>query len=73
VDVIAATLVGSVLSLGLALGGALVYSLPVMWLWNAVMPEMFGMKHLDWVEALWLSLLCAFLFRTTPRTSAGGS
>jgi hypothetical protein len=65
VNLIVVGLLGTVISVVLAIASALVYSLPVMWLWNAVVPDVFGMKPLTWVEALWLSLLCALLFRTT--------
>lgn len=49
----------------LALAGALVSSLPVMWLWNAVVPAVFGLKALTWDQALDLCLLCAVLFRAS--------
>lgn len=58
-------LLGTVISAVFALTSAFVYSMPVMWLWNAVVPDVFGMKPLTWVQALWLSLLCALLFRVT--------
>jgi hypothetical protein len=39
-----------------------------MWLWNAVAPDVFGLKPLTWLQALWLSLLCSLLFRTNSST-----
>ena len=63
-NLIVVGLFGTAISLALALALALLNSLPVMWLWNAVVPDVFGMKPLTWVQALWLSLLCALLFRT---------
>ena len=42
---------------------AFVLSLPVMWLWNWLMPALFGLKTITWVEALGISLLCNFLFK----------
>jgi len=71
VDVVFVGLLGIVLSLGLALAGAFLYSLPVMLLWNAVIPAVFGLKPLTWLEALWLSLLCALLLK--PTASSGTS
>jgi hypothetical protein len=37
---------------------AVFISLPVMWLWNAVIPDLFGLKTITWTQALWLALLC---------------
>jgi hypothetical protein len=72
VNLIVATLLGIVISLVLAIANALLCSLPVMWLWNAVAPDVFGLKPLTWLQALWLSLLCAMLFRTTNNSSTSG-
>jgi hypothetical protein len=64
-SVLIAGLIGTFIAVLLALAAALVSSLPVMWLWNAVAPDVFGLKPLTWVQALWLSLLCTLLFRTS--------
>lgn len=37
-------------------------ALPVMLLWNMVMPDVFGLCKIDFLQALWISLLCKFLF-----------
>lgn len=37
-------------------------ALPVMLLWNLVIPDLFGFSKLTFLQALWLSLLCKFLF-----------
>jgi hypothetical protein len=63
--VLVAGLIGTFIAVLLALAAALVSSLPVMWLWNAVAPDVFGLRPLTWVQALWLSLLCALLLRTS--------
>lgn len=42
---------------------AFVMALPTMWLWNWLMPMLFGLKTLTWVEALGVNLLCGFLFK----------
>ena len=36
-------------------------ALPVMLLWNLVMPDIFGLSRITFLQALWLSLLCKFL------------
>jgi hypothetical protein len=67
-SVLAAGLIATFIAVLLALAAAFVSSLPVMWLWNAVAPDVFGLKPLTWVQALWLSLLCSLLFRTSSST-----
>jgi len=46
---------------------ALVFAAPVMWLWNAVIPDIFHLKPLTLLQALWLSLLCGLLFGSQQR------
>lgn len=36
---------------------------PVMWLWNWLMPMIFGLVEINFAQALGLSLLCSFLFK----------
>jgi hypothetical protein len=70
VNLIVAALFGIVMSVALALANALICSLPVMWLWNAVAPDVvLGIKPLSWVQALSLTLLCGLLFRTATYSS----
>ena len=37
-------------------------ALPVMILWNAVVPGIFGLTKINFAQAICLSLLCNFLF-----------
>lgn len=39
---------------------SLILALPVMWLWNATLPEMFGFKEIGWWMAWKLSMLLGF-------------
>jgi len=51
---------------GLAVGivlGILLTTLPVMWLWNWLMPELFGFVTITFWQALGMSTLCSLLFR----------
>lgn len=66
--VLVAGLIATFIAVLLALAAAFVSSLPVMWLWNAVAPDVFGLKPLTWLQALWLGLLCSLLFRTSSST-----
>ena len=40
-------------------------ALPVMLLWNVLMPELFGLKTIDFWQALALSCLCSLLFQNS--------
>lgn len=63
-DAIVAGVIGIMLGVILAVVGALFSSVPVMLLWNAVIPEVFGSRPITWPQALWLCLLSAMLFGT---------
>ena len=39
---------------------SLILALPVMWLWNATLPELFGFKEINWWMAWKLSMLLGF-------------
>lgn len=42
---------------------ALIFSLPIMWLWNWLMPVIFGLTKITWLQAFGLSVLSGFFFR----------
>ncbi len=42
---------------------AFLFSLPIMLLWNWLMPAIFGLTKITWVQALGLSALSGFLVR----------
>ena len=44
---------------------ALILAFPVMWLWNWIMPAVFGLIKMTFWHALGINLLCGFLFRGT--------
>lgn len=41
---------------------ALIASLPLMLLWNWLMPEIFGLKTITWLQAFGLSMMAGILF-----------
>jgi hypothetical protein len=59
-------------AIAVALGGivmvvfiSFLLSLPVMLLWDAVIPSIFtGLREITWVQAWCLSLLCGLLFKS---------
>lgn len=46
----------------LAIVVALLIALPVMWLWNALCPDLFGLPHIGFFQALGLYMLGNLLF-----------
>ena len=49
----------------------LIFAFPLMWLWNWLMPMIFGLKTITWVQALGVMLLSSMLFnRTNISTSS---
>lgn len=40
---------------------SLVMSLPVMWLWNSTMPDLFGFKEITWWTSWKMLMLISFL------------
>lgn len=41
---------------------SLLLALPVMWLWNSTIPDLFNLSPIDWWTAWKLMLLCSFVF-----------
>lgn len=48
----------------------LLLSLPVMWLWNWLLPGLFGFKTLTWLQAWGLLVLCGFLFKSASASAS---
>lgn len=44
---------------------ALLMTLPTMWLWNWLMPIIFGLIKINFWQALGINLLCGILFKTS--------
>jgi Ca2+/H+ antiporter, TMEM165/GDT1 family len=55
--------------IGTALIVGALMALPVMWLWNSLMPEIFGLQTIGFWQALGLSLLTKFLFGMSSSSS----
>lgn len=43
---------------------SVLFSLPIMWLWNGLMPELFKLPEISFLQAIGLNLLCSFLFKS---------
>lgn len=63
---IIASVIGSIIGvIGLVVALSALFSLPVMYLWNYVVPHQFGLKEIDFLHAWGLNLLCAFIFKSS--------
>ena len=59
-----------VLALVILLAIALLLTLPTMWLWNWLMPVIFGLKTITFWQALGLNILCGILFRSSTSSKS---
>ena len=48
---------------------ALLTGIPVYFLWNWLMPEIFGLTEITLLQAIGLSLLCSLLFKPNMRSN----
>ena len=51
--------------LGALFAVVIIFSLPVMWLWNWLMPEIFGLTEITFWQSVGLLILSGILFRST--------
>ena len=49
---------------------AFLMGFPVMWLWNWLMPAIFGLVKISIWKAIGLNMLCGFLIRSSPKISS---
>ncbi len=54
----------------LMVGVSLLASLPVWLLWNWLVPSVFGLRAISWMEALGLLVLVSILFRPISSSSS---
>lgn len=62
-----ALVVCGMIALGFVL--TLLFALPVMYLWNWLMPELFGLQVLAFWQAWGLTVLCWLLFKSSNGSS----
>jgi len=49
---------------------SILMTFPTMWLWNYLMPTIFGLIKISFWQALGINLLCGILFKTpVPKDS----
>lgn len=64
-------LVTIIVGLALIVLLSFILSLPVMLLWDAVIPAIFGLPEITWLQAWGLSLLCGLLFKSHINNNKG--
>lgn len=62
------TLIGLIAFVGIILIG-LIQTIPIFFLWNWLMPQLFGVTSITFWEAIGVSLLAAFLFKSSGSSS----
>jgi hypothetical protein len=59
------TVISAVIGIvALVVGVSLLLAAPVMWLWDWLMPTLFGLKKITLCQAWGLMVLCGFLFKS---------
>jgi hypothetical protein len=58
------------IALFIGLAVALIVAFPVMLLWNALMPDLFGLQLIGFWQALGLTVLCSILFKSSNSSSS---
>ena len=58
-----------VLAVATLVAFSLIMALPTMWLWDWLMPELFGLKEITLFQAWGVNFLCGMLFKSHNSTS----
>lgn len=57
--------IGTIIAaIAVLIGLSLLMSLPTMWLWDWLMPELFGLKEITLFQAWGVNFLCGLLFKS---------
>ena len=49
---------------------AIICALPTMWLWNWLMPVLFGLGKITFWQALGINMLCSILFKSSSASNS---
>jgi hypothetical protein len=61
-----ATTIGAIVMLcALIMIGGLLVGFPIKWLWNWLLPDMFGLKVIGFWQAWGFAVLCGMLFKSS--------
>lgn len=59
---VAVFVMGAIGVLGALIGLSALFSVPTYYLWNGLMPKLFGLTHVTFMQAWGLNLLAGFMF-----------
>jgi hypothetical protein len=62
------TIHNMLLVIGLLILACLLFGLPLMFLWNWIMPDIFGLSQIGFLQACGLQLIAGLLFKSTTQT-----
>ena len=66
------TIVGAVVLVVVGIAGlSLLLSLPLMWAWNYVVPYLFGLKTITWLQSWCLSFVAGTLLKSNVTQTKG--
>jgi hypothetical protein len=57
------------LVIGLVILSAMIMALPTMWLWNYLMPDIFGLVEINFYQAMAINFLSSILFKANISTN----
>lgn len=63
-------LVGVLMVVGAIVLVAVLSAVPVMFLWNALLPDLFGIQAIGFWQALGISTLCGLLFKNSTSSNS---
>lgn len=64
------TAIGAIIAAGvIIITAGFVLSIPTWFLWNALLPELFGFKSITVLQALGINVLCSILFKANVTTT----
>lgn len=57
------------ITLAFAVALGILLSFPCMWLWNGLLPDLFGFKTITWLQAWGLMVLSGMMFKSPSSSS----
>lgn len=72
-DTLMKALVAILLATGTVFLIILILGLPTMWLWNWLMPEIFGLKEINFLQAVGLMMLAWFILPSGSKSNSNSN
>ena len=62
-------LLGLVIAIGILFVVGFIVAWPIVWIWNYLAPDLFGLPEIMFWQAFWLYFLCGILLRSANSSS----